>query len=59
VVLLGVDVPSVLAEVSCLSNHEEERELNSESHRENIARYLAAGIFDYLNKGARTYEAKR
>jgi N-acetylmuramoyl-L-alanine amidase len=59
VVLLGVDVPAVLAEVSCLSNHEEERELNSESHRENIAKYLAAGIFDYLNKGALTHEARR
>jgi N-acetylmuramoyl-L-alanine amidase len=59
VVLLGVDVPAVLAEVSCLSNNEEERELNSETHRENIASYLVAGIFDYLNKGATTYEAKR
>jgi len=59
VVLLGVDVPAVLAEVSCLSNNEEERELSSESHRENIARYLAAGIFDYLNKGAITYEAQK
>ncbi|HUL23808.1 MAG TPA: N-acetylmuramoyl-L-alanine amidase [Thermodesulfobacteriota bacterium] len=59
VVLLGVDVPSVLAEVSCLSNPEEERELNLENHRENIASFLAAGIFDYLNKGARTHEAKR
>ena len=59
VVLLGVDVPAVLAEVSCLSNHEEERELNSESHRANIAKYLAAGIFDYLNKGALTHEARR
>jgi N-acetylmuramoyl-L-alanine amidase len=59
VVLLGVDVPSVLVEVSCLSNLEEERELNSESHRENIASYLSNGIFDYLNKGAQTHEAKR
>ncbi len=59
VVLLGVDVPSALAEVSCLSNREEEQELSSESHRENIAKYLAAGIFDYLNKGALTHEAKR
>ncbi len=59
VVLLGVDVPAVLVEVSCLSNREEERELSSESHRENIARYLAAGILDYLNKGALTHEAKR
>jgi N-acetylmuramoyl-L-alanine amidase len=59
VVLLGLDVPSVLAEVSCLSNLEEEQELNSESHRENIAGYLAAGVFNYLNKGAPRYEAKR
>ena len=59
VVLLGVDVPSVLAEVSCLSNREEERELNDETHRENIATYLGAGIFHYLNKGAFTHEAKR
>ena len=59
VVLLGVDVPAVLVEVSCLSNSEEERDLSSESHRENIARYLAAGIFDYLNKGVVTYEAKK
>jgi N-acetylmuramoyl-L-alanine amidase len=58
VVLLGVEVPSVLVEVSCLSNSDEERELNSETHRENIATYLAAGIFDYLNKGA-THEARR
>ena len=59
VVLLGVDVPAVLAEVSCLSNGEEEQELSSESHRENIAKYLTVGIFDYLNKGAIDYEAKR
>lgn len=59
VVLLGVDVPAVLVEVSCLSNSEEERDLSSESHRENIAKYLAAGIFDYLSKGAMAYEAKK
>jgi len=59
VVLLGVDVPAILAEVSCLSNKEEEIELNTESHRENIAHYLEAGILDYLNKGEASYEAKR
>jgi N-acetylmuramoyl-L-alanine amidase len=59
VVLLGVDVPSVLAEVSCLSNNEEEVQLNTEAHRENIARYLELGILDYLNKGDLTYEARR
>ena len=58
-VLLGPDVPSVLAEVSCLSNPEEERELNSETHRENIAGYLAAGIFNYLNRGGLKHESKR
>ncbi len=59
VVLLGVDVPAVLAEVSCLSNREEEVDLASEAHRENIARYLEAGILDYLDKGDITHEAKR
>lgn len=59
VVLLGVEVPSVLAEVSCLSNLEEEKELQDERHRENIARYLALGIFDYLNKGDLVHETKR
>lgn len=58
-VLLGVDVPAVLAEVSCLSNSKEERELNNETHRENIAHYLETGILDYLNKGEASYEAKR
>lgn len=59
VVLLGVEVPSVLAEVACLSNREEEKELQGEGHRENIARYLSLGIFDYLNKGDLVHEAKR
>lgn len=59
VVLLGVDVPAVLAEVSCLSNKEEEVQLKTETHRDNIARYLELGILDYLNKGEATYEARR
>lgn len=59
VVLLGVDVPAVLAEVSCLSNSDEEVQLNTEQHREHIARYLELGILDYLNKGDVTYEARR
>lgn len=61
VVLLGVDVPSVLVEVSCLSNVDEERKLNTEVHRENIARYLETGILEYLGngKGELRYDAKR
>ena len=58
VVLLGVDIPAVLAEVSCLSNKEEERMLNTPEHRENIAHYLETGILDYLSKGEKSYEAK-
>jgi N-acetylmuramoyl-L-alanine amidase len=57
VVLLGADVPAVLAEVSCLSNRQEEMRLNTEGHKENIARSLEAGILDYLNKGEPIYEA--
>jgi N-acetylmuramoyl-L-alanine amidase len=56
VVLLGADVPAVLAEVSCLSNRAEEKRLNTERHRENIAHYLEAGILDYLNKGDTHYD---
>jgi N-acetylmuramoyl-L-alanine amidase len=49
IVLLGVDMPGVLAEVACLSNREEERKLNDASHREDIARYLEIGIIKYLS----------
>jgi N-acetylmuramoyl-L-alanine amidase len=59
IVLLGVDVPAVLTEVSCLSNPKQEIKLNSPSHRDSIAYYLEAGILDYLNKGEAIYEAKR
>jgi N-acetylmuramoyl-L-alanine amidase len=58
-VLLGVDVPSVLTEVACLSNGVEEVKLNTESYREDISRYLESGILDYLHKGEIQYEAKR
>ncbi len=57
VVLLGADVPAVLAEVSCLSNKDEEARLATDSHKENIARSLETGILDYLKKGEATYEA--
>lgn len=49
VVLLGVDVPSVLAEMTCLSNTEEEKKLNDEKYREEMALYLEEGIVSYLN----------
>jgi N-acetylmuramoyl-L-alanine amidase len=59
VVLLKADIPSVLVEVSCLSNAEEEKELSNESHRENIAHSLETGILDYLAKGEVQYVSAR
>lgn len=49
IVLLGVDMPSVLTEVTCLSNQEEEKKLNNEAYREDIARYMEEGIIQYLH----------
>jgi N-acetylmuramoyl-L-alanine amidase len=49
IVLLGVDMPSVLTEVTCLSSQEEEKKLNDEAYREDIARYMEDGIIQYLH----------
>ena len=48
VVLLGVDVPSVLAEVSCISNTEEESRLATGEYRNGIAASIERGIIRYL-----------
>ena len=48
VVLLGVDVPSVLAEIAVLTNPAEEARLNDPAHREAIAEALETGILAYL-----------
>jgi N-acetylmuramoyl-L-alanine amidase len=48
VVLLGVDMPSVLTEVTCLSDPEEEKKLQSEAYREEIARCIETGVIRYL-----------
>ena len=50
VILLDVDMPSVLAEVTTLSNSEEEQKLRTESYREKIASYLELGITSYLDQ---------
>jgi N-acetylmuramoyl-L-alanine amidase len=48
VVLLGVDAPSVLAEISCITNAEEERRLNTPAYREKIASFIEQGVHQYL-----------
>ena len=49
VVLLGVEVPSVLVEVSCISNKAEETRLSKAWYRDDIAEYLKTGIVKYLD----------
>ncbi len=50
VVLLGVEAPSVLVEISCISKNEEETNLNSPAYREKITSSLAQGISAYLGR---------
>ena len=50
VVLLGVEAPSVLAEIACLSNADDEADLNKSAYRERLAEALEKGILDYLNE---------
>ena len=51
-VLLGVEVPSVLVEVSCISNKAEETRLSRAEYRDSVAEYLQAGIAEYLERRA-------
>ena len=50
VVLLGVKAPAVLAEIACMCNPDAEQRMRTPSHREEIARYLAEGIVNYLQE---------
>ena len=48
VVLLGVDAPSVLVEISCITKQEEETNLNNPLYRQKITSSLEEGITGYL-----------
>ncbi len=48
VVLIGANMPSVLAEISFLTNPKDEHLLRRPDYREKIAEALYAGILDYL-----------
>lgn len=48
VVLLGADMPSVLAEMTCISNAAEARKLATAEYRDELASYLEQGILSYL-----------
>lgn len=49
VVLVGAEMPSVLSEISFVSNASDERLLRHSDHRERLAEGLYAGITAYLN----------
>ena len=51
-VLLGVEAPSVLAEIGSLSNGADEAVLTTESYRENLAHLLEQGIAHFLESHA-------
>lgn len=48
VVLLGVDAPSILVEISCISNKQEEIKLNQATYRSAVTSFLVEGIIHYL-----------
>ncbi len=50
VVLVSTEMPAILAEVSCLSNREEEELLGRPLYREHIAEALAQGIQAYAKE---------
>lgn len=47
-VLIGGDMPSVLVEVSHLSNSQEESRLRTGAYREHVAQGISTGILDYI-----------
>jgi N-acetylmuramoyl-L-alanine amidase len=49
VVLIGANMPSVLAEISFLTNPRDEKSLRRSDYRQKIAEALCQGILDYVN----------
>jgi N-acetylmuramoyl-L-alanine amidase len=49
VVLIGANMPSVLAEISFLTNPRDEKSLRRSDYRQKIAEALYLGILDYVN----------
>ncbi len=48
VVLIGADMPSILAEMTFLSNPAEEKKLKSNEHRQKLAEALYSGVAAYV-----------
>ncbi len=58
-VLIGARMPSVLVEVSFISNREEEKRLKSDAYLERIAEGIAKGIKSYVKKTQLAYSYER
>jgi N-acetylmuramoyl-L-alanine amidase len=57
-VLIGANMPSVLAEIAFVSNPQEERLLRTTEHRERIAKSLLEGVRTYLDSLNRSRSPK-
>ena len=53
-VLIGATMPSVLAEVSFLTNRDDAELLRSQTYRQQIAEALLAGVMNYQNSLKKT-----
>jgi N-acetylmuramoyl-L-alanine amidase len=49
IVLIGANMPSILAEISFVSNPTDERKLETSEHRQRIAESLYRGVANYVN----------
>ena len=49
-VLVGAEMPSVLVEISFISNREEEKRLSRNSYKNRIAEAIAMGVNDYIKQ---------
>jgi N-acetylmuramoyl-L-alanine amidase len=49
IVLIGANMPSILAEISFVSNPGDERKLQTPEYRQKIAEALYRGIARYIN----------
>jgi len=49
IVLIGANMPSILAEISFLSNPNDERKLKTQDYRQRIAESLYKGVAKYVN----------
>ena len=52
-VLIGANMPSILAEIAFVSNPEDEKHLKTSDYRDTVARSLLRGVRDYLESLSR------